>query len=83
MAGTVDVTYGCAADQRLTAAQQIQNADSFNVCVHTPYCVHAYLSLDSALWHRSTTTRSVKYGTVKKAGMTYSCTYAEVNSLYI
>ncbi|KAK0189988.1 hypothetical protein F5146DRAFT_647057 [Armillaria mellea] len=37
VADTVDVTYGCATDQRLTAAQQIQNADNFNCFVSQVY----------------------------------------------
>lgn len=31
VAGTDDVTYGCAADQALSDANAIKNADNFNV----------------------------------------------------
>jgi deuterolysin len=29
--GTDDITYGCAADQALSASQQLDNADNYNV----------------------------------------------------
>ncbi|KAG7442718.1 Metalloprotease [Guyanagaster necrorhizus] len=37
VADTEDITYGCVADQGLTAAQQIINADSFNCFVTQVY----------------------------------------------
>lgn len=32
VSGTDDVTYGCAADQALSDARKIVNADNYNVC---------------------------------------------------